>query len=193
MVFALNRNDALIIVDVQKCFCSGGTIPVPEGDKIVPIVNEYIKKFEDVGAKIFATRDWHPSNHSSFKEYGGEWPPHCVQETEGAEFHPDLKLPQDTSVISVGVDPFLEGYSGFENSDLEHKLKQEGINRVFVCGLATDYCVKHTTLDALDKGFEAVLLMDATKGVDKVPGDVNKAVKEMTKKGAKKATLNDLE
>jgi nicotinamidase/pyrazinamidase len=89
MVFMLDRNDALIIVDVQKCFCPDGAVPVPEGDKIVSNFNRYIEKFSKVGAKIIATRDWHPPNHSSFKQYGGEWPPHCVQETEGAEFHPD--------------------------------------------------------------------------------------------------------
>ena len=193
MVFRLDRNDALIIVDVQKCFCSGGEIPVPEGDKIVSTLNKYVEKFRMAGATIYATRDWHPPNHRSFKEYGGIWPPHCIKGTEGAEFHSDLKLSKDASVISVGVDPFLEGFSGFENSDLEHKLKQAGINRLFVGGLATDYCVKHTVLDALEKNFQVVLLMDATKGVDRIPGDIHKAVKEMVKKGVEKANFGDIE
>jgi nicotinamidase/pyrazinamidase len=116
--FRVDKNDALIIVDVQKCFCPGGAVPVPEGDKIVPILNKYIEKFNMIGAKIYATRDWHPPNHSSFKAYDGIWDPHCVQETEGAEFHSDLRLPEDTEVISVGTDPFLEGYTGLENSSV---------------------------------------------------------------------------
>jgi nicotinamidase-related amidase len=193
MMYKLGRTDALIVVDVQNCFCAGGELPVEEGDKIIPIMNKYIQKFQEAGAKIYATRDWHPPNHKSFKEYGGIWPPHCLKGSKGAEFHPDLKLPEGTTVISAGDKPSVEGYSGFDHTDLERKLKGDGVDRVFVGGLATDYCVKYTVLDAVEKNFETILLMDAIKGVNREPGDAERAIDEMVKKGAKKATLPEIE
>ena len=187
------REDALIIVDVQVDFCPGGALPVPEGDKIIPALNEYIKKFSEAGALIVATRDWHPPNHVSFKNQGGLWPPHCIQGTEGAKFHPSLQLPKNVKIVSKAIDPFKEAYSGFEGTDLGDFLKKRGIKRVFVGGLATEYCVKHTVLDALKLGFETFLLEDAVKGMDAKPGDVERAVKEMLEKGARKISISDIE
>ena len=191
-MYKLDRNDALIIVDVQNCFCPGGALPVTEGDKIIPLINKYIQKFQKAGAKIYATRDWHPLDHKSFKDYGGTWPPHCISGSKGAEFHSDLKLPEETTVISKGDKPSVDGYSGFDHTNLERKLKGDGVDRVFVGGLATDYCVKHTVLDAVEKSFEVILLTDATKGVNRKPGDAERAIGEMVKKGAKKATLSEI-
>jgi len=185
--------DALIIVDVQRDFCSGGALPVPEGEKIIPVLNKYIEKFSEAGALIVATRDWHPPNHVSFKNHGGAWPPHCIQETPGADFHPELKLPREVKIVSKASLADKEAYSGFDGTDLERELKNAGIQRVFVGGLATDYCVKSTVLDALSLGFETVLLLDAIKGVDVNPGDSERAINEMLERGAKKGFLSDFE
>ena len=194
MKYYINKNrDALIIVDVQRDFCSGGALPVPEGERIIPVLNKYIEKFSKAGGLIVATRDWHPPNHISFKNYGGTWPPHCIQGTPGADFHPDLKLPKESKIVSKASQADKEAYSGFDGTDLERKLRDAGIRRVFVGGLATDYCVKSTVLDALNLGFETVLLLDAIKGVDVNPGDSERAIREMLESGAKKASLNDFE
>jgi len=189
--FELSKNDALIIVDVQRDFCPGGALPVPAGDQVVPVLNDYIKMFKKANAGIFATRDWHPPNHISFKAYGGPWPPHCIQNTEGAKFNPDLKLPDDATIISKAMDPSKESYSGFDGTVLGDALKDKGVTRVFVGGLATDYCVKNTVLDAIELGFGTVLLLDATRGIDVKPIDVEKAIGEMVAKGAERATLAD--
>ncbi|MCJ7634347.1 nicotinamidase [Candidatus Bathyarchaeota archaeon] len=192
MRFKINIDDALLVVDIQIDFCPGGILPVPEGDKVIPVLNEYINKFKEAGALIYAIRDWHPPNHISFREYGGPWPPHCIQGSTGAEFHPDLKLPEGVKIISHSSDPLKESYSGFDGTLLGEELKREDVKRVFVGGLATDYCVKNTVLDALKLGFEVVLLTDAIRGIDVRPGDSEKAIKEMEKKGAKKAILIDI-
>ena len=194
MEYRINKDkDALIIVDVQRDFCSGGALPVPDGEKIIPTLNKYIEKFSKAGALIVATRDWHPPNHMSFKDYGGIWPSHCIQGTLGAEFHPDLRLPREVRIVSKATSADKEAYSGFDGTNLERELKDAGIKRVFVGGLATDYCVKSTVLDALRLGFETILLVDAIKGVDAKPGDSERAIEEMVRNGAKKASLNDLE
>ncbi|CAB49891.1 nicotinamidase [Pyrococcus abyssi] len=177
--------EALIVVDMQRDFMPGGALPVPEGDKIIPKVNEYIKKFREKGALIVATRDWHPENHISFKERGGPWPKHCVQNTPGAEFVVDL--PEDTIIISKATEPDKEAYSGFEGTNLDKILKEKGVKRVYVCGVATEYCVRATALDALKHGFEVYLLRDAVKGIK--PEDEEKALKEMEEKGIKIVTL----
>ncbi|MFW6110591.1 MAG: bifunctional nicotinamidase/pyrazinamidase [Thermoproteota archaeon] len=192
MKFTIDKDDALVVVDIQKDFLPGGALPVPEGDEIIPKMNTYIEKFEQAGAKIYATRDWHPPNHKSFKSQGGIWPPHCVQNSEGAGFHPDLELPEETDIISVGYKPSLEGYSAFEGTNLGQKLEEDGINRLFVGGLATDYCVKHTVIDALKIGMETIVLTDASRGVNKEPNDAQKAIEEMRKTGTEEATLADI-
>ena len=193
MKVKIGKGDALIVVDVQRDFCPGGALPVPRGDEVIPVLNEYLERFRRAGAAIYATRDWHPPNHKSFREYGGEWPPHCIQGTEGAEFHPNLKLPSDTLIISKATEPDKEAYSGFEGTNLKEILESRGVKRVFVGGLATDYCVKSTVLDALKYGFEVFLLVDAVRGVDLQPGDSERAIEEMVRRGAKKITLSDLE
>lgn len=161
-------------------------MPVPNGEEIIPILNTYIEIFKKEDAKIFATRDWHPNNHISFKENGGKWPRHCVRETEGAKFYPGLKLPETTIIISKATEPDKEGYSGFNDTKLLKELKKEQIKRVFVGGLATDYCVKNTVFDALNFGFETFFLIDASRGIDSALGDVQRAVDLMQNNGANK-------
>jgi nicotinamidase/pyrazinamidase len=189
--FSVDKTDALIVVDVQNDFCPGGALPVPRGDEVIPALNDYIKIFKKANASLFATRDWHPPNHVSFKAQGGPWPPHCVQNTEGAKFHPNLKRPADTAVVSKAMDPLKEAYSGFDGTELASVLQKQGVTRVFVGGLATDYCVKNTVLDARKLGFEVVLLIDAVRGINVKPSDVAKAVAEMVEGGAEQATLTD--
>lgn len=188
----IDENDALIIVDVQRDFCLGGVLSVPDGDQVVPVLNRYIAVFRKAQAKIFATRDWHPPNHISFKPYGGVWPPHCIQGDKGAEFHPDLRLPEEARIISKATDPSKESYSGFDGTELEEELKKKGIKRVFVGGLATDYCVKNTVLDALRLNFETILLVDATRGINQEPEDSEEAIREMIEKGAKTTSLSEI-
>lgn len=182
----IKDDSALIIVDVQVDFCPEGALPVPEGDKVVEPINRVTKKFKHV----FATRDWHPENHISFRERGGQWPRHCVKGTKGADFHPELKLQEATQIISKATESNKEAYSGFEGTDLAEKLKKLGIKRVFVGGLATDYCVLATVLDAIKYGFETYLIRDATKGVTE-QGE-REAIKKMEEAGAKIITSEDL-
>ena len=189
--FSVGKTDALIVVDVQNDFCPGGALPVPRGDEVIPALNDYIKIFQKTNARIFATRDWHPADHVSFKAQGGPWPPHCIQNTEGAQFHPDLKLPSGTAIVSKAMDPHNEAYSGFDGTELADTLKKQGVTRVFVGGLATDYCVKNTVIDARTIGFETVLLLDAVRGINAEPNDAAKAVDKMIESGADQGTLTD--
>jgi len=188
----VGNKDALIIADIQIDFLPGGALPVKDGDQTIPVLNEYAKIFKKTSAKIIASRDWHPSNHISFKAQGGQWPPHCIQDTEGAEFDPKLKLPDGTLVVSKATNPAKEAYSVFDGTDLANTLKSQGMTRVFVGGLATDYCVVNTVLDALKLGLSAVVLLDATRGINVEPGDVDRAIRTMIKNGAEQATLPDL-
>ncbi len=187
----VGSKDALIVVDFQKDFCPGGALAVKDGDKISPALNEYIRIFSVAGGVVFATRDWHPDNHVSFKAQGGIWPPHCVRGTEGAEFHPGLHLPKGTKVVSKATDQSKEAYSGFDGTDLDEDLQSRGVENVYVGGLATDYCVKNTVLDAIRAGFDTALLVDAIRGVDLNPGDSERAMGEMAGRGARKAGLED--
>ena len=187
----INNKDALLITDIQLDFLPGGTLPIKEGDQLIPVLNEYIKIFQKANAPIIASRDWHPQNHMSFKAQGGPWSPHCVQNTEGASFHPDLKLPEETIVVSKATDPAKEAYSVFDGTDLADTLKTQGVVRVFVGGLATDYCVVNTVLDASKVGLAAVVLEDATRGINVEAGDVDKALAVMLKNGAEQVTLDD--
>ncbi|AEH24150.1 nicotinamidase [Pyrococcus yayanosii] len=173
--------EALIVVDMQRDFMPGGALPVPDGDRIIPRVNEYIRRFREKGALIVATRDWHPDNHISFRELGGPWPRHCVQNTPGAEFV--VELPADAVIISKATEPDKEAYSGFEGTNLAGILKEKGVRRVYICGVATEYCVKATALDAVKHGFEVYLLKDAVKGIK--PGDEEMAIREMEEAGVK--------
>lgn len=193
MKVKLSKKDALIVVDMQLDFMPDGALPVPEGDKIVPRLNEYIKLFSSLGLPVFFTRDWHPPDHISFKEQGGIWPPHCVQNTPGAMFHPDLYIPSDNRfIISKAFSRDFDAYSGFQGTALDSLLKERGIKRVFVGGVATDYCVKNTVLGALNLGYQAFLLIDGIKGVDVQPGDSERAVQEMLSEGAVAVELSEL-
>lgn len=189
----MQAGDALLIVDVQNDFCPGGALPVAEGDKVVPVLNRYIEAFKAAHLPIIATRDWHPEKTNHFNTYGGVWPPHCIQGTKGSAFHLELKLPEATVIISKGMDPQEDSYSGFQGTDakgakLADLLRQRAVKRLFVGGLATDYCVKHTVIDGLKEGFKVVLLEDAVRGVDIHPGDSKRAVEEMLQAGVQRTT-----
>jgi len=176
--------DALVLVDVQNDFLPGGSLTVPEGDAVIPVLNRWIACFRDAGLPIFATRDWHPANHCSFVDQGGPWPPHCVMGTPGAEFSRELDLPAGVPVISKAVRPEKEAFSDFEDTDFANRLRGLGVTRLFVGGIATDYCVRATVLDAIKHGFEAVLLVDGVRPVDVTPGDGDRAIAEMVAAGA---------
>ncbi|UFS72840.1 isochorismatase family protein [Geomonas sp. RF6] len=193
----MRRRGALIVVDVQVDFCPGGALSVPEGDRIVPVLNSYITLFAERGCPIFATRDWHPQRTSHFREFGGVWPIHCVQESEGARFHPDLVLPPGTIVISKGHTPWEDGYSALQGvtengTPLPMLLQRMELDRIYLGGLATDYCVKETTLGALQLGFEVTVLADAIAGIDLKEGDCAAALDAMQMRGARLATLEEV-
>ena len=173
--------DALIIVDVQNDFCPGGALPVPDGDQVIPPINQMLR----YPWLTVATKDWHPPNHSSFKEQGGPWPPHCVQHTYGADFPPSLDASRIRRVVTKGSRVEKDAYSGFEGTDLVTILRQEGVTRVVVCGLATDYCVRATARDALTEGFEVLVVEDAIRGVEVHAGDSQRAIEELTAAGAR--------
>jgi len=180
----LGGHDALVIVDVQKDFLPGGKLAVARGDEVVPVLNRYIELALSKGMAVYATRDWHPRNHISFKERGGPWPPHCVVDTEGAQFADDLLLPSSAVIISKGWKENEDTYSGFQGTDLDQKLRSAGIQRLLIGGLATDYCVLNTVKDALRLGFGVFLLTDAIKAVNINPEDGKKAQEEMISLGA---------
>ena len=182
--------DALILIDIQKDFLPGGALPVPEGDKVVEPANRYIELFLKAGASIFATRDWHPPNHISFKGQGGPWPPHCVQNSEGAKFADNLKLPPEVFIINKGDRPEFDAYSGFQGTVLKELLEERGVRRIFVGGLATDYCVLNTVLGGLNLGFEVFWLSDASKGI--TPEGEKRAEDRMLTEGAVKVEFSDL-
>ncbi|HJM54279.1 MAG TPA: nicotinamidase [Dehalococcoidia bacterium] len=180
----LTANDALVIVDVQNDFCPDGSLAVSTGDGVARTMTRVAAAFNEQGARVYATQDWHPAGHSSFEAQGGPWPPHCVQGSRGAELHPDLDLPDGCVNIKKGGDPEVDAYSGFIDSDLEEQLKTAGVTRVFVGGLATDYCVLNTVLDARRIGFETYLLSDAIGAVNVEPGDGERAIAQMVGAGA---------
>lgn len=179
-----DEGDALIIVDVQRCFISGGTLAVHDGDSVVPVLNRYIALFHGRGLPIVATRDWHPPDHCSFTPQGGPWPPHCIAGTEDAAFAPGLELPDEMQVISGATEAEREAYSGFDGTDLAERLHGKGVRRLFIGGLATDYCVLYTVLDGLKEGFEVYLLLDAVRGVNVETGDDVRAIAKMQEGGA---------
>ncbi|MEM9999025.1 MAG: nicotinamidase [Bacteroidota bacterium] len=179
---SLQTGDALVVVDVQRDFCPGGALAVPEGDAVVPVLNRWIEEAEARGVPVFFTRDWHPTNHASFVAQGGPWPPHCVQDTEGATFHPDLLVPDGAPVISKATTAAAEAYSGFDTTDLAARLRAADVSRVWVGGLATDYCVRATALDALAEGFAVHLVPDGMRGI--TPDTSAEALAEMAGAGA---------
>jgi len=191
-----------LIVDVQNDFCEGGSLEVRSAGEIIPVINRLIDEFTDAGKTIVATMDWHPSNHGSFASNSGGnigeigdlhgmsqiwWPDHCVQGTFGAELHPQLKPVKNK--IHKGTNPEVDSYSGFysasrDETDLDNFLKERSVDELYVVGLATDYCVKFTVMDALELGYKVYLVADGCRGVNLSPGDSDLALKEMEMKGA---------
>lgn len=192
MKIRLDSTCALVIVDVQNDFCPGGALAVRDGDAVVAPLNRCAALFARAGASVIATRDWHPPNHCSFREQSGPWPVHCVRDTPGAEFHPALQLPSSAIVTSKAENPDVESYSFFSEPGLEQPLVERHIRRLFIGGLATDYCVKWTALDAVRRGFEVYVLVDAIRGVDAQHGDSERAVMEMKAAGVKLVTVEGL-
>lgn len=176
--------DALILVDVQLDFLPGGSLAVPRGDEVVPALNRYIAVFRGLTLPVVATRDWHPPDHCSFRAQGGPWPPHCIAGSDGARFAPLLDLPCEGRIVSKATTREKDAYSGFEGTDLDDWLKRAGISRVFVGGLATDYCVLNTVRDALRLGYATILLLDAVRAVEVQAGDGQRAIDEMRRLGA---------
>lgn len=183
MADTLKPGDALIVVDLQKDFCPGGALAVPEGDQVVGVMNRWIRAAERVGAVIVISRDWHPPNHCSFETEGGPWPVHCVQNTPGAEYHANLYFPLCAFYVDKARDPDRESYSDFAGTGLSQSLRRSEVQRIFIGGLALDYCVKATALDGLAEGFEVHLILPATRAVNVNPGDGTKAINEMRSAG----------
>jgi nicotinamidase/pyrazinamidase len=180
----LKPGDALVAVDVQNDFFSGGSLTVPGAEEIIPAMNHYIDIFQSKGLPVYVTRDWHPEGHCSFKAQGGPWPVHCVAGSKGAQFHPDLHFPDSTVVISTATELDKEAYSGFEGTDMDDQLRAAGIRRLLIGGLATDYCVLNTVKDALRYGYKVFLLADAIRAVNVKPEDGQNSIAEMTRMGA---------
>jgi nicotinamidase/pyrazinamidase len=172
-------DDALIVVDVQHDFLPGGALAVATGERIFAPIDALAPRFR----RVYATRDWHPLDHSSYAQFGGPWPVHCVAGTRGAAFDARLDLKKIDVVIDKGVDRATDGYSGFVATQLASDLRLHGVRRVFVCGLATDYCVKATALDAHAAGFATAVVADASAAVDVEPGDEARALEELRAAG----------
>ena len=187
-----DKKSVLLLVHLQNDFCPGGALAVPGGNEIMALANACIQLFLSQGIPVVATRDWHPANHCSFKEQGGPWPPHCVQGSFGAQFHPELQLPPGTLIVSGATNPKKEAYSGFDGTSLEDRLEDLGAETLFVLGLATDYCVKQTVLDACQRGFRVILLEDGIRGIEVRPGDCSQALSEMREAGAILGQSTDL-
>ena len=177
------KKQALLIFDVQNDFCPGGSLAVENGDEVVPPLNRLIHQFIEERKLIFKTRDWHPPKTKHFAEYGGIWPIHCVQNTKGAEFHPELRDDAWIRVISKGLGD-TDCYSSFDETDLAQQLHSEAVEEVLIGGLTTDYCVKTTTIDALKEGFRVKVMGVAIRAVELQPGDGERAIEEMRSAGA---------
>lgn len=179
-----DQADALVIVDVQNDFLPGGALAVDQGNAILPVLNACIDLFRRKGLSIYASRDWHPASHCSFLAQGGTWPPHCIAGTSGAAFPAGLELPDTAIVVSKAVSENQDAYSAFQGTHLADDLRRDRKKRLFIGGLATDYCVLHTVLDALKEGFRVVLLSDAIKAVNVRPGEGDAAIATMLRSGA---------
>jgi nicotinamidase/pyrazinamidase len=180
--------EALLIIDFQNDFTAGGALEVPGGDEIAEPVQRLARHYENV----LATRDWHPPDHASFETEGGPWPVHCVRGTHGAEFHPAMDEVKVDEVFDVGRGREDEGYSGFENSNLAEVLRDRGVDKVVVVGLATDYCVRASAIDACKEAFDVIVVTDAIRAVDVEEGDGERAIQEMRDAGARLARSRDL-
>lgn len=179
-----SAGDALLIVDVQNDFLPGGNLTVPDGGRAIAPLNRCITRFTERELPVFATRDWHPDDHCSFRAQGRPWPAHCVANSAGAAFPETLHLPTSAPIIAKGTRAEAEAYSGFEGAELQRHLRERGVKRLFVGGLATDYCVAQTVLDARRCGFDVIVLEDAIAAVDADPGDGERAIERMKQQGA---------
>ncbi|MFH1079191.1 MAG: isochorismatase family protein [Pseudomonadota bacterium] len=191
----LQPEDALSVTDVQNDFLPGGALGVPDGAMIIPSLNRIISLFHKNNLPIFFTRDWHALDHCSFQNQGGPWPPHCVRNTPGADLSSGLNIPESAIIISKGAEKDSEQYSTFYGSDAaghtqNSLVKKFGVRRIFIGGLATDYCVLNSAKDALSGGYEVYILADAVCAVDINPGDGRRAVEEMVRGGAKIVTTD---
>jgi nicotinamidase/pyrazinamidase len=177
---------ALLVVDVQNDFCPGGALAVPDGDKVVPVINSLLDRFE----LVVASKDWHPQETIHFQK----WPVHCVQNTKGADFHPDLRSEKIQKVFLKGTGNKDDGYSAYEatNENLEEYLKAKGVEELYVVGLATDYCVRASALDAVRKGFKTTVVKDAVAAVNVNPGDGERALEELRQAGVTLVSSQDV-
>jgi nicotinamidase/pyrazinamidase len=189
---AFTPGDALLVIDMQVDFLPGGALGVPKGDEVLAPVNRLLRLFGNQGLPIYASRDWHPRNHCSFAARGGPWPPHCVAETPGAAFPDQLDLPAAAIVVSKADTADLDAYSAFNGTNLAAQLRERGVRRVVVCGVATDYCVLNTVIDAREHGFEVLVVPEAMRAVDVAPGDGERAMARMAGLGAEPVTLDEL-
>lgn len=194
----MNTKAALLIIDLQNDFCPGGALPVPHGNLVVEPLNRLAARCAAAGIPVLASRDWHPAETSHFSVFGGVWPVHCIQGSPGAAFHPDLRLPERTRIISKGCTADADAYSAFEGADADgtpfrEVLEALGVGQLYVGGLATDYCVRSTVLDALKAGCEVFVLTDAIAGVDVTPGDSQRALEEMKNAGARLCASGEVE
>lgn len=188
---------ALLIVDVQNDFCPGGALQIRDGDRVIAPINRAAQLFRAAALPVLTSRDWHPPQTHHFRDFGGDWPVHCVAGTAGADFHPDLRLPEGTMILSKGIDPALDGYSAFEavsadGRQLAELLAELGVQRLYIGGLATDFCVLATTLEARQRGLAVTVLSDAVAAVELLPGDTTAALAKMTEAGAQLASVADL-
>ena len=181
---ALSPDDAVVVVDVQNDFCPGGALPVADGDRVVPVLNEWVEGAARDGAVVVLSRDLHPADHCSFTAEGGPWPVHCVRDTPGAAYRPDLRIPDDAVHVCKATDASPDRYSGFDGTGLGDTLRARGVRRLWVGGLALDYCVRATVLDGLAEGFEVHLIVAATRAVDVKRGDGAGAIEAMRAAGA---------
>jgi nicotinamidase/pyrazinamidase len=188
----LDQGDALLVIDMQVDFLPGGALGVPNGHEVVAPINHLIELFTAQGLPVFASRDWHPGGHCSFADRGGPWPPHCVAGSPGAEFAAELALPDDAIVISKADTADVDAYSAFAGTELSAQLRAREVVRVTVCGLATDYCVLNTVTDALEEGFDTLIVPEAMRAVDVTPGDGSRAQDRMVARGAVPVRLGEL-
>jgi nicotinamidase/pyrazinamidase len=191
-----DRSPALLIVDVQNDFCPGGALPVPRGDEVIRVLNRLAAHVSALGFPVYASRDWHPLSSRHFQINGGRWPVHCVPGTEGARLHADLDLPPGTLIVTKDVGPEGDGYSAFEGEiagrgSLLADLRARGVTELIVGGLATDYCVRASALDARKEGFDVTVVTDAVRAVDVKAGDGDRALEEMKAAGVRLAPAKE--
>ena len=193
----MDSTAALLIVNVQNDFCPGGALQIPDGDRIIEPLNRAIGHFSADGRPVLVCRDWHSTTTMHFRNCGGVWPSHCIQGTPGADFHPRLLLPESAVVLSKGINPVLDGYSAFEGIAMDGRMLAEllrdlQVRTLWIGGLATDYCVLCTTLEALRNGYKVTVLTDAVVGIDIVPGESISAIEDMVAAGATLSTVDNL-